>query len=170
MYNKDNGSLLFEAVYRSPKFKFPPTYSGLASSSGHSVENWGFVRRGWALIECFGDLVPLYVFFWCLPAARCCLHSSRTACHTLLQTWRVSQSQAGTSETLSSFLSEAIHAKCIVTEMKAGKDTTSMAVQCYLAGTESNGRQGNRGRLGACACCVLRHLSLVWELCGTRIH
>lgn len=32
------------------------------------------------------------------------------------------------------------------------------------------GDKGNRGRLGACACCVLRHLSLAWELCGMSIH
>lgn len=126
----------FGVVCRSPKFKFSPTYWGMVSSSAHSVKNWGFVGRGWALVECFGDLVPLYIFLWCLFATRCCLCPSHTACHTLLQTRRVSQWQARTSETLSSFLSEAIHAKYIVTEMRSGEGTTSMAVQCYLLGTE----------------------------------
>lgn len=145
----------FGAICRSPKFK-------------HGIQPWALCGE---LGLCWKRLGTCWMFWG--PSSFVHL-SLMPICHKVLparlQTWTVSQSQAGTSETLSSFLSEAIHAKYIVTEMRSGKDTTSRAVQCYLAGTGSNGRQGNRGRLGAYACCVLRHLSLGWELCGVSLH
>lgn len=71
-----------------------------------------------------------------MPTCRKVLPSPITYCLPHRASDMESQPVTGTSETLSSVLSEAIHAKCIVTEMMAGKDTTSMAVQCYLAGKQ----------------------------------